>query len=341
MASTNLPTTTSATPTTSSPDLQAAQSMLSLGMGSSGQKSKEEKDKEKRKRKNEQQKERRNKRTQHMAVCKVSSDPVKQAEYQADQAKKIAYNKQRRAHARPKRKTMDLTQTVIQPKVSGLKMSSNSLKTRAGEKKVLQNSTKGDTITNSLVTDQLNKVIAKASTFEEMVEEASKMFVWFEKPRHFTGDPLPTEENKPETTTMWFHPSLTEYHAWVTVKESGLNDAGYGLFAERNFSKNDVITVYLGYHVDSDVNNPYAIDYVPKGKSATGKRVSVDGGFPEYRQMYLGAHMTNDPNWSVAYDVRDESYYNVEFAANLELVATKDIKAGEELYVDYNYKGQN
>ena len=135
MASTNLPTTTNATPTTSSPDLQAAQSMLSLGKGSSGQKSKEEKDKEKRKRKSDYQKERRMKRTQHMAVCKVSSDPVKQAEYQADQAKKIAYNKQRRANARPKRKTMDLTQTVIQPKVSGLKMSSNSLKTRAGKKR--------------------------------------------------------------------------------------------------------------------------------------------------------------------------------------------------------------
>ena len=69
-----------------------------------------------------------------MAICKVSSNPEEQAEYQAYLAKKNAYNKQRVAKARAKRKTMYLSQTVIQPKRSGLEMTSNSLNTRAGKK---------------------------------------------------------------------------------------------------------------------------------------------------------------------------------------------------------------
>ena len=61
------------------------------------------------------------------------------------------------------------------------------------------------------------------------------------------------------------------------------------------------------------------------------------GRGPKIRNLYLGSHMVNDNNWCVADTARDESYYNVSFCLNLDIIVIKDIKAGEELYVDYNY----
>ena len=37
---------------------------------------------------------------------------------------------------------------------------------------------------------------------------------------------------------------------------------------------------------------------------------------------------------------RDEEAYNVEFHDNLTLVATRDITAGDELFVNYNFNGE-
>ena len=47
--------------------------------------------------------------------------------------------------------------------------------------------------------------------------------------------------------------------------------------------------------------------------------------------------MVNDYNWCVADTAKNKSFYNVTFGTNLDVIVIKDIKAGEELYVDYNY----
>ena len=69
---------------------------------------------------------------------------------------------------------------------------------------------------------------------------------------------------------------------------------------------------------------------------STKKRVLVKDDFHRYRKMYLGAHMLNDYNWDKNENDCDKTIYNVEFHSNLSLVATRDIKAGEELFVFYN-----
>ena len=50
--------------------------------------------------------------------------------------------------------------------------------------------------------------------------------------------------------------------------------------------------------------------------------------------------MVNDNNWRVADTARDGSYYNVTFGSNLDINVIKDIEAGEELYVNYNYSDE-
>ena len=67
----------------------------------------------------------------------------------------------------------------------------------------------------------------------------------------------------------------------------------------------------------------------------------VDGGFPQNKDMYLGAHMFNDPLMAVSEDAKVESMeeiYNVKIAHDLTLVAEKVINIGEEIYGCYNFE---
>ena len=59
-------------------------------------------------------------------------------------------------------------------------------------------------------------------------------FVWYDSLQVTRSVPN-SEKSPPPTTTMWYKPSGTELHKYVTVTPSLLTDAGYGLFAEREF----------------------------------------------------------------------------------------------------------
>ena len=190
---------------------------------------------------------------------------------------------------------------------------------------------------NTEVNEIIQEALAKTADIQRVFKDLSKQFVWYPKSEETREGIEEKEEDKEETTTMWFHPSATEYHAWFTVRPSSLPkntfdlSAGYGVFAERNFQKDDTISVYLGQYVEGGIENAYCMY-----QRSTKKRVLVKDGFPRYRKMYLGAHMLNDYNWDKNGNDCDKTIYNVEFHSNLSLVATRDIKAGEELFVFYN-----
>ena len=139
---------------------------------------------------------------------------------------------------------------------------------------------------------------------------------------------------------MWYHPTPTEYHKWITVKKSKLkphrldSTAGYGVFADRRFKENDYVGAYLGEYAKEGEENDYSLL-----QRKTNKRILVQAGFPKYKKMYLGAHMVNDHNWGKDVLQHDNKAYNVVFHPNLAMVALKDIEVGEELYVNYNYSG--
>ena len=221
--------------------------------------------------------------------------------------------------------------------------------TRSSTASPIKKATKKDkcpreTIINNEVSDFLNHIAGKAKTLTsdaipKLVETAEKKFVWCTMSGHLTGNDKPPQELE---TTMWYKPSASEFHKWFTVKKSGLPEKdydateGFGLFAERHFYQDDVISLYLGKKVSSMFESDYCMDY----QTANGiVRIATAGGFPKSVKMYLGTHMINDINWNAKGETVRTDCYNVSFQTNLGLMAIKDIKPGEELYVDYNYDG--
>ena len=87
------------------------------------------------------------------------------------------------------------------------------------------------------------------------------------------------DKEEEETTTMWYRPSPSEYHKWLTVKTSMLPpssgiSAGNGLFAKRYLYVRDIISIYLGRPISDDTDE-YAIDY-------NGKIFTTGGGFLKF-----------------------------------------------------------
>ena len=66
------------------------------------------------------------------------------------------------------------------------------------------------------------------------------------------------------------------------------------------------------------------------------KIIATDGGFPSVRKMFLGAHMVNNFYWAKP-DKKETSAYNATIYPNLAMVAKRDISAGDEIFVDYNF----
>ena len=124
------------------------------------------------------------------------------------------------------------------------------------------------------------------------------------------------------------HESM-EYHNHLKVKKSTLKTAGYGLFADRTFFHNDIISVYLGDNMRSTINHsPYAMDFSVLGT------IDAKAGIMDDAHLFLGCHFVNDKHYgSVSIDKRKK--YNAKFD-DLFLVATRNIRRHTEILVDYN-----
>ena len=131
----------------------------------------------------------------------------------------------------------------------------------------------------------------------------------------------------------------------LEVKKSHVEpveSSGYGLFACCNFAKDEVVTIYCGKVVDRDCDSIYSI---------TNTEVTLDAGpwmdgdlLNDVREeMYLGGHMANDAGWVEEGEEDDkngdENSSNITVSKRFEFVASKPIKAGDEILYDYNYNG--
>jgi len=135
-----------------------------------------------------------------------------------------------------------------------------------------------------------------------------------------------------------------------TVKRSTIPGAGYGLFAAQNFREGDYLGVYYG-RILGKKEKPEG-NYI-MAMTHWGKKLFVDGGggvdknFP----TYFGLHLMNNPGWKSEDSERQEtkkkagesssrlqsSAYKAIVCHNLECKAIKDIKIGDELFLNYNY----
>ena len=95
------------------------------------------------------------------------------------------------------------------------------------------------------------------------------------------------------------------------------------------------MTIYLGEVVDKDVESIYSIS---NGSQIIDVRPWCEG------VSHLGAHMANDPTWKeegeddrLEYEESEEKEEpNISVGAQFEFIASKSIKAGDEITYDYN-----
>ena len=95
------------------------------------------------------------------------------------------------------------------------------------------------------------------------------------------------------------------------------------VFACTLFKKGDIITVYIGIVVGIDNDSEYS---VTNGESMLDCKPWMEGN------LYLGAHMCNNPD----YGSECKSTKNAKIGHKFEILATRAIKPGDEILLNYN-----
>ena len=113
------------------------------------------------------------------------------------------------------------------------------------------------------------------------------------------------------------------YNLVLEVKESGLKDAGKGLFACTSFEKGDIITVYIGVVVGIENDSEYS---VTNGGIVRDCKPWMEGN------PYLAAHMRNN----LDYGSKCKSTKNAKIGPRFEILATRAINPGDMILLNYN-----
>lgn len=122
----------------------------------------------------------------------------------------------------------------------------------------------------------------------------------------------------------------------LDVSASLLQDAGRGLFATMDFFKGDVITIYEGEHIDKD---DALMRNVKTHMASICSRCVIDG-IKDPKTGSGGGSFVNDPRLCRLRNAKfkrvDEGYKS-HYGVNL--IATRDILSGEEIYASYGNRG--
>ena len=62
-------------------------------------------------------------------------------------------------------------------------------------------------------------------------------------------------------------------------------------------------------------------------------KLRIEGSYPEVKQLYIGAHMVNSPNYLNMYNNRDSNKYNFYFLEDYTIVTLK----GVDILIEYQY----
>jgi len=118
----------------------------------------------------------------------------------------------------------------------------------------------------------------------------------------------------------------------LEVKQSFIPNSGLGLFASKDFSKGETICTYGGKRV-TNLDNIPASDYLLDNSATKSNPILLNAD----TSTASLARYANDLNST--FKAVDSSKYNTAFRRHTrykgKIVAKKNIKAGEEIYVDY------
>ena len=129
---------------------------------------------------------------------------------------------------------------------------------------------------------------------------------------------------------------------WFTVKKSTIENAGLGLFVARKFGKDECIGMYLGpltIFQPSTETKPTIYcnhsDILGYCDPRAGFKSNKNKTNPSYQ---MGLHIMNDPNFMKRKNTKTD--YNTSITDDFLVFASRNIKEGEELFLDYNYQRQ-
>jgi hypothetical protein len=244
------------------------------------------------------------------------------------------YRREASRKSREKRRQEKLLKELEQEDQMVKTMIEESKSSQPGGKRKLTPSTSTTTSTTSMnkinVQDVMQKLIGQlvkigpdAATQERLLSE-SRLVQWrveTDSVLNFFGGA--TKEKKTYILKVCSSIFETNWEDWFIVKNSLIKDAGYGLFAGRDFLKDQSISVYCGRVYKT---NTYKSKYQISNDGATS--IIAEGGIEDDRRPYLGAHMVNDPS--------DESKTNCKILSDYRMIVTCDVKKGEELLLSYN-----
>jgi hypothetical protein len=145
-------------------------------------------------------------------------------------------------------------------------------------------------------------------------------------PDHDVGDP--------ECSSKVKEVRKLETYPWLHIKKSTIEGAGYGCFADTDFSEGAVLGLYMG-------GTTGLADYQIVAGFDAGKKIKC---YPLTDRMALGERsaktmglqMMNDPKYGLKEGEETDKKVNAEIKSDLFVVAMADIKKGEEIFIDYN-----
>lgn len=113
----------------------------------------------------------------------------------------------------------------------------------------------------------------------------------------------------------------------VILEISTIPNAGYGVFANRDFKKGETVTIYSGRLVTDYDDHTYVLE-IRKNPA-----LYIDGRYPLHIK-HLGSfinHCSKNENIRISYDSNPKR--NPKKV--VKMIAHKNIKKGEELFWDY------
>lgn len=102
---------------------------------------------------------------------------------------------------------------------------------------------------------------------------------------------------------------------WLTMRKSALVGAGFGVYAEKAFKRNEFITVYMGKKID----HTYMYGEL--------MGIPMENDFKGIHEEYWLGHRINHGSGKNV---------NARINANFTITAIRNINVGEEIFIDYN-----
>ena len=270
--------------------------------------------------------------TQHLPQSTPEEKTTKRKEYNR------VYNAKKRAKIREletKQEQVNTLETLLENNMAFVEEMLQAKKRQIQGEEISQEVDIRDIVTKLILKKKQKKLSPKQ---QELVRDCLRWNTTFLDDIQFAVGSINTKISQGKPCFHSFQATLQvyanrEWHDWFIIKMSTLHNAGFGLFAKRNFKKGDFLGTYMGQVLQKQQkSNHYT---VAKSDSTRIAQYGIGIGTP----IYFGLHFMNDPNYNT---IRRNNHlnntYNTQIEDNLTVIATQNIAEGDELFLDYAYK---